>query len=75
MINEKNNKTCGFCGSSACKYYIFYDHNHSRLDAIDNNTHETYNTIYFDSEKVANNAIMLYRDELIWYFTEYKDSL
>lgn len=31
--------------------------------------------IYFDSEKTAKLALETFRDELIWYFTEYKDSL
>ena len=31
--------------------------------------------IYFDSCGVAERAIEEFKDELIWYFTEYKDSL
>lgn len=31
--------------------------------------------IYFDSCGVAERAIEKFKDELIWYFTEYKDSL
>lgn len=31
--------------------------------------------IYFDSEETAKLAIETFHDELIWYFTEYKDSL
>ena len=31
--------------------------------------------IYFDSYEVAERAIEKFKDELIWYFTEYKDSL
>ncbi len=31
--------------------------------------------IYFDSQGVAERAIEEFKDELIWYFTEYKDSL
>ena len=34
-----------------------------------------FGTIYFDSEENAKLAIDTYRDELLWYFTEYKDSL
>ena len=30
---------------------------------------------YFDSLKAVSYAIKTFRDELIWYFTEYKDSL
>lgn len=32
-------------------------------------------SIYFDSEETAKLAMETFRDELIWYFTEYKDSL
>ena len=31
--------------------------------------------IYFDSEETAKLAIKTFRDEFIWYFTEYKNSL
>ena len=31
--------------------------------------------VYFDSVESAADAIDIFRDELIWYFTEYKDSL
>lgn len=31
--------------------------------------------IYFDSEETAKLAIETFHDELVWYFTEYKDSL
>lgn len=36
---------------------------------------KSYGTIYFDSKKAAQLAIETFKDELIWYFTEYKDSL
>lgn len=57
------------------KYYIEYNYYSGELctgsvtcmrDAFD---------IYFHSESCANAAIDLLHDELIWYFTEYKDSL
>lgn len=38
-------------------------------DAID------FGQIYFDSKQTAQLAIDTFHDELIWYFTEYKDSL
>ena len=34
-----------------------------------------FGIIYFDSEEAVNTAIDEFHDELIWYFTEYKDSL
>jgi hypothetical protein len=34
-----------------------------------------FGTMYFDSEETAELAIETFRDELLWYFTEYEDSL
>ncbi len=36
---------------------------------------QDFGGIYFDTEEVAEKAIKTFHDELIWYFTEYKDSL
>lgn len=36
---------------------------------------ENFFGFYFDSEEAANLALKTFHDELIWYFTEYKDSL
>lgn len=57
------------------KYYIHFDHDDNTFD-VDFlcDTHEL-GTLYFDSEDVALLAIDTFHDELIWYFTEYKDSL
>ena len=71
---EHREKDISWCDYSY-KYYIFYDHNSNTFDTIDNQAHETYGTIYFESAKSAVAAIETFRDELIWYFTEYKDSL
>lgn len=58
------------------KYYIHYDYNTGSLQTNSYvATCQTLFTIYFDSKSCAQNAINAYRDELIWYFTEYKDSL
>ena len=56
-------------------HYICYDHINGCLNIAGNNTYQTYGTIYFDSEENAQLAINAFHDELIWYFTEYKDSL
>ena len=36
---------------------------------------KTFGAIWFDSKETAQAAIEEFKDELIWYFTEYKDSL
>lgn len=35
----------------------------------------TYGTLYFKTKEAAIKAIETFHDELVWYFTEYKDSL
>lgn len=36
---------------------------------------QSFGAIYFDNEITAQLAIDTFKDELLWYFTEYKDSL
>lgn len=59
------------------KFYIYYDHS----DLFEGLRYHTarishwMGTTYFDSAQTAQLAIDTFHDELIWYFTEYKDSL
>ena len=57
------------------KYYICYDYEGNELGTTFTFVARVFGIIYFDSEETANAAIDKFRDELIWYFTEYKDSL
>ena len=57
------------------KHYIFYDCIHNELDITFTFFARVFGMVYFDSEETAQAAIDEFRDELIWYFTEYKDSL
>ena len=57
------------------KYYICYDYEGNELEATFTFVARVFGVIYFDSEETAQAAIDKFRDELIWYFTEYKDSL
>lgn len=56
-------------------YYIAYDYGENRLVVHVTGWAKGAFAIYFDSEKTTNLAIETFRDELIWYFEEYKDSL
>ena len=56
-----------------CKFFIAYECN--KLDIDFEITYKMHGVIYFDSLKTAELAIGTFHDELIWYFTEYKDSL
>ena len=57
------------------KYYIEYDYSDCTLNAEFDEIFKIPFTIYFDTYQTAKLAIDTFRDELIWYFTEYKDSL
>ena len=57
------------------KFYICYDYEGNELGATYTFYAGVFGVIYFDSKETAQAAIDAFRDELIWYFTEYKDSL
>lgn len=57
------------------KYRILYNHSYNRIEVDSGFRICHYATIYFDSREYAQLAIDTFHDELIWYFTEYKDSL
>lgn len=62
--------------TSTNKFKIMYDHEGSGGLVVDSNQYiQNFGTIYFDSNDAAQQAIETFHDELIWYFTEYKDSL
>lgn len=59
------------------KWHIAYDYKRSpglQIWACDP-VERDFGAIYFDSDKTTELAIDTFKDELIWYFTEYKDSL
>ena len=57
------------------KYSIHYDYINKKF-LIDYCYAERYfGVLFFDSEETAQLAIDAFHDELVWYFTEYKDSL
>ena len=64
-----------FNDANAEKYYIYYDYSDDKLGVGFVLRTRIFGTIYFDSEEITNAAIDEFRDELVWYFTEYKDSL
>ncbi len=57
------------------KHYICYDYESDELESTYTFVARVFGVIYFDSEETAQAAIDEFRDELMWYFTEYKDSL
>ena len=64
-----------FNSTETAKHYIYYDCIHDELDITFTFFARVFGMVYFDSEETAQAAIDTFHDELIWYFTEYKDSL
>ena len=58
-----------------CKYYICVKHGTNEVVYNCAYGVQGFNTIYFDTEEAVELAIDTFHDELVWYFTEYKDSL
>jgi hypothetical protein len=61
--------------SSVSNWNIAYCYEDKRLEADYETYWKYFGGIYFDTKEIANLAIKTFHDELIWYFTEYKDSL
>ena len=70
-------RECGvdFNDTNTKQYCIYYDYGNNTLGTAFTLCARVFGAIYFDSEETAQAAINEFRDELIWYFTEYKDSL
>lgn len=70
-INDwKNNKE-----SRDAVWCIAYDYPNEKLSILETLYIKRFGAIYFNSREVAKKVIETFHDELIWYFTEYKDSL
>lgn len=57
------------------KWYIEHMYDFKKLITDYTCTYRKLGTIYFDTKETAQLAIDTFKDELLWYFTEYKDSL
>ena len=72
---EHNECGVNFNDTNAKKYYICYDYENNELNVSFVFRSRKFGVIYFDLGETANAAIDEFRDELIWYFTEYKEGL
>ena len=70
-------RECGvnFSDTDTKKYCIDYDYDDGELRISFVFRSKKFGAIYFDSEETTQAAIDEFHNELIWYFTEYKDSL
>lgn len=72
---EHRERGVNFNDTNTKKFCIYYDYRNNELEPDFLFSEKAFGTIYFDSEGTAQAAIDEFHDELIWYFTEYRDSL
>ena len=57
------------------KYYLGYDYSNKKIYIGSIQSFRDFGQIYFDTKETTQLAIEIFKDELLWYFTEYCDSL
>ena len=72
---EHREKNLTWVDNANGNWYIYFDHTTCRIMGGKHMVCQTLNTPYFSSVDEVRAAIEAFRDELMWYFTEYKDSL
>ena len=72
---EHRGRGVDFNNTNTKQYYFYYNYDDNELRVSLMFSAKFFGAIYFDSEETAQAAINEFHDELIWYFTEYKDSL
>ena len=73
--NDKAISVSDWKNDNILKYYIDYDCFNDRFSMTDTARYRSPNTIYFTSEEKTEEAIEVFRDELLWYFTKYQQRL
>lgn len=73
-VEHRKYKT-NFNSINANRFYIIYQCEINEIKPYHTSYAIYFGAIHFDSEETAQAAIDEFHDELIWYFTEYKDSL
>ena len=72
---EHRKKDINWDDCNQSKYEIYYYHPSQSIKTSPYQNCQVFGTIYFDTAETAKLAIEEFKDELIWYFTKYKDSL
>lgn len=74
---ENRKETIDWNDETQYKYFIYYHYgpNELRIQSVSSCSFRDFGQIYFDTKETAEMAIETFKDELLWYFTEYRDSL
>ena len=71
---EKRKQPIDWDDYEAKKYYIYYEHSLGTVEVDACQVRQDSFQVYFDSKESAEEAIKMFYDELIWFFTQYRDT-
>ena len=74
---ENRKETIDWNDETQYKYFIYYyyESNELRIQSVSSCSFRDFGQIDFDMKETAKLAVEKFKDELLWYFTEYYDSL
>lgn len=72
---ENRKETIDWTNENQNKYYLRYDYLNKKIYVGFISSWRDFGQIYFDTKETAQQAIETFKNELLWYFTEYRDSL
>lgn len=72
---EHNEEKLDWDSVAQSKFFIAFNYDEGNFEIDEDTWYRLLGGIYFDEYTTAQAAIEEFKDELIWYFTEYKDSL
>ena len=70
-----NDKPVDWSDTDTGKYFIYYEYEAGVLSVMCNWTVRHIGETYFSTQMKAEEAVKEFEDELIWYFTEYRQRL
>ena len=71
---EGRKKAMSWSGRTFTKYSLFFDYGVNVISISSSCMLRVFGGVCFDTHELAEAAIEKYRDELMWYFTEYQDT-
>jgi hypothetical protein len=72
---EHSKKELDWNNNEQDKYYIYYNYCDNKLECDGYVNARDFGQIYFDTLDACEEAIKEFKNELIWYFTEYRDRI
>lgn len=67
--DENGGNEIDWSNGESCKYYIYYNYEEEELDVYGASHIRDFGQVYFETEELAEQAIELFREDLIKYFT------